>query len=92
MKADEFARQLGITKEGKYLDDTYVITLKDSNEYARMYTILDKAENVDLDTENMNLSMQSTIMNYLADEFDIELSANLNEDVYTISFTPAKED
>ena len=49
MSAQEFAKQLGITQEGSYVDGVYVINLEDSNEYSRVYTILDKSDLCDLD-------------------------------------------
>lgn len=90
MKADEFAKELGITKEGSYTDNGYVITLKDSNEYSRMYTLLDRSDKCDLDTEEVNLGVTDSIMVYLADEFDIKLQANFDTDSYTITIAEAE--
>lgn len=90
MKADEFAKELGISKEGSYTDNGYVITLKDSNEYSRMYTLLDRSDKCDLDTEEVNLGVTDSIMVYLADEFDIKLQANFDTDRYTITFAEAE--
>lgn len=90
MKADEFARELGIPKEGSYTDNGYVITLKDSNEYSRMYTLLDRSDKCDLDTDEVNLGVTDSIMVYLADEFDIKLQANFDTDNYTITIVGAE--
>ena len=90
MNAQEFAKQLGITKEGSYVDDVYVITLDDSNEYSKVYTILDKSELCDLDPYEMSLDFQNSLMVYLADEFDIKLQANFDTDTYSVSFEEAK--
>ena len=91
MNAQEFARQLGITKEGEYVDGVYVITLKDSNEYSRVYTILDKSNLCDLDTEEINLDVQHSLMVYLADNFDIILKANFDTNDYSVSFEEVKD-
>lgn len=86
MSAQEFAKQLGITQEGSYVDGVYVINLEDSNEYSRVYTILDKSDLCDLDVEEINLDVQSSLLVYLADDFDIKLQANFDTNSYSVSF------
>ena len=91
MSAEEFARELGITQPGSYVDGVYVIPLNNSNEYSRIYTILDKSDKCDLDGEEINLDVQQSLMVYLADEFDIKLQANFDTDDYSVSFEEVKE-
>ena len=86
MSAQEFAKQLGITQEGSYVDGVYVINLEDSNEYSRVYTILDKSDLCDLDVEEINLDVQSSLLVYLANDFDIKLQANFDTNSYSVSF------
>jgi len=90
MSAQEFAKQLGITKEGNYVDGVYVITLDNSNEYSRIYTLLDKSNLCDLDGEEISLDVQNSLIVYLADDFDIKLKANFDNDVYSVSFEEVK--
>ena len=90
MNAQEFARELGIAQEGSLVDGVYVVPLKDSNEYSRVYTILDKSDKCDLDTEEISLDTQHSLMVYLADEFDIKLQANFDTDSYSVSFEEVK--
>ena len=90
MNAQEFARQLGITKEGDYVDNAYVITLDNSNEFSKVYTILDKSELCDLDGAEVNLGVDSSMMVYLADDFDIKLKANFDTNTYSVSFEEVK--
>lgn len=92
MTAEEFAKQLGISGDGDYVDNKYVINLANSNEYSKVYTILDKSELVDLDVDRINLDVSSTLLVYLADEFDIELKSDFDNDVYTVSFEDAKDE
>ena len=91
MSAEEFAKHLGITKEGSYVDDVYVITLSGSNEYSKVYTILDKSDEVDLDTDEISLDVKNSLMVYLADDFDIKLTADFDADIYTITFEEVHE-
>ena len=92
MSVEEFAKQLGITQEGSYVEDVYVIPLKDSNEYSRVYTLLDKSNLCDLDGEEINLGVQNSLLVYLSDDFDIKLLANFDTDTYSVSFERASED
>ena len=92
MNAQEFAKELGIKQEGSYIDGVYVINLKDSNEYSKVYTILDKSNLCDLDVEEISLDVQNSLLVYLADNFDIKLQANFDNTVYSVSFEEVKED
>lgn len=92
MTAEEFAKSIGINEEGKTSSDgVYTVTLKDSNAYSKVYTILDKAEGVDLNSEESTLSESTTMLVYLADDFDIKLKADLDNNVYEVSFEPVSE-
>lgn len=91
MTAQEFAKHLGITKEGSYVDGVYVINLDNSNEYSKVYTILDKSSEVDLDTEEISLDVKNSLMVYLADDFDIKLTADFDADIYTVTFEEVTE-
>lgn len=91
MRPDEFAKTLGIDKEGKYYDDVYVIQLEDSNEFARMYSRLDKNENLDLDPEGIDLGTEGSTLVYLSDEFDVMLKSDFGEEYYAVEISEAKE-
>lgn len=67
----DILKKLGITETGHYDNHFYVIPLKDSNDYARMYTKLDKnAINTEYPDFAKNTSDNTTkITNY----FEIEL-------------------
>lgn len=88
MTAEEFAKSIGITGEGTTSGNIYTVNLKDSNEYSRVYTLLDKAPDADLDNDESVLSESSTLLVYLTDDFDIKLKADLDKNIYTVSFEP----
>lgn len=74
--------------EGIENNNKYVITLSDSNEYARMYTLLDKNDSVyldDLQVGNM-ISEHSSILKFIYgdEEFTVSLEANFDEDIYKV--------
>lgn len=92
MDASEFASSLGFSEEGTWSDGKYVISLKDSDDYSRAYTILDTAKDVYLDPKGVALSEHSSIMKYLTRDFDIELDADFDGDSYKVVFSEAKDD
>lgn len=91
MSAEEFAKELGINQPGNYVDGVYVISLNNSNEYSKVYTLLDKSDLCDLDVEEISLDVQNSLLVYLADEFDIKLQANFDTDTYSVSFEEVNE-
>ena len=92
MTGKEFLNRLGITKEGIESDDgIYTVTLDSSNEFSRAYTILDKAKNVDLDSESVVMTEENVLMTYLADDFDILLKADLKNKRYSIEISEVVE-
>jgi hypothetical protein len=82
-------KRLDIQETGSYKDHFYVINLKDSNDYARMYTKLDKnAINTEYPEFDKNTNETTTkITNYFEIEennvtYDIFLFADFNNDAY----------
>jgi len=85
----DILQKLDIQETGSYKDHFYVINLKDSNDYARMYTKLDKnAINTEYPEFAKNTSETTTkITNYFEIEennvtYDIFLFADFNNDAY----------
>ena len=69
---DKVLKKLKLEDTGRYDDDFYIITLKDSNDYAKMYTQLDSlAVNTEFPTLDFNTSKTMTkTTNYF--EIDVE--------------------
>ena len=90
MGEKEFAKDLGITKEGyETTNGSYVIELSNSNEFSKMYTLLDKNEDAILDVETMHMSDELVEMTYMTKEFDVTLKANLKENTYMVEIKEA---
>ena len=81
---EEFAKQLGIEFPGEVIDDKYIIPLTNSDEYSKMYTLLDKSELVDLDTSTTLVTDKVSELIYVGDEFIVKLDANFKEDLYRV--------
>lgn len=85
----DMLKTLGLPTTGKYENKFYVIPLEDSDDYARMYTLLSKnAVNTEFPTFEQNTNNSTTkITNYFEFDFDnitynIFLFANFDEDKY----------
>ena len=91
MTVEELISGIGLDGVAEEKGDTFVITLRNSNEYARAYSLLDNSELVDLDPEFVSMSPTETTMLYLADEYDVFLRANLVDDVYRVEIKRARQ-
>ena len=90
--------KLDIHETGTYKNHFYVIPLKDSNDYARMYTKLDKnAINTEFPEFAKNTNESTTkITNYFETElenvtYDIFLFADFNEDAYYVKIAERED-
>lgn len=80
----EFAEQLGLDLDGKMEGDKYIIELEDSDEYSKVYTLLDSSDLVDIDEEATLLTDKVGELLFLGDEFDVKLVGNFNSDIYRV--------
>jgi phage-related protein len=87
MEMKEFASKLGIDIEGTLEGEKYVIELANSNEYSRVYTLLDKSELVNIDEDSTLVTENVGELLFLGDEFDIKLVGNFAQDIYRIVIT-----
>lgn len=83
----QFAEELGIKIEGRMEGDKYVIELANSDEYSKMYTLLDNSKLVDIDEEATLLTDKVGELLFLGDEFDVKLVGNFSNDLYRVVIT-----
>lgn len=81
---ETFLKELGITKDGYYDEDIYVIPLDDSDEFAKMYSILDKSDKVELDDEFIGIDKTNSMLLYISDKYEVKLVSNFDSDDYRI--------
>lgn len=82
---DKFIKDLGITYSGSFENnDSYVIDLVDSNEYSKVYSILDKSDKVELDTETILVSDKLSEIIFRDDKYEVKLLANFVDNVYKV--------
>jgi hypothetical protein len=87
MEMKEFAKQLGIDVEGTMEGSKYIIELSDSNEYSRVYTLLDGSDLVDVDEDATLLTDNVGELLFIGDDFDVKLVGNFNSDIYRVVIT-----
>lgn len=81
---EEFAKKLNIDYPGDLIGDKYIIPLVDSDEYSRVYTILDKSELVELDTSSTLVTEAVSELKYFGEGFVVKLDANFTDDFYRV--------
>ena len=91
MNARELLDAIGIKTEGSGDDDKYFVPLRNSNEYARAYSALDKSKYVDLDPTGVSMTPNTSSMLYLSDDYDVYLTADFDTEEYAIRVVKSKE-
>ena len=72
---------------GEIIDNYYVITIPDYNEFNRVYNKLEKSLKITKDSNESFLNEQEAHIQYESDDLLIELIAILDEDNYTLNIT-----
>lgn len=79
-----FLTDIGITKDGKLVDNDYVVTFPDSDSWSVAYSLLEESDLVDSDPEAILSSEYSGVIYYLSDNYDLKLEAKYTTDTYTL--------
>lgn len=85
MTIEKFLKELNIDKEIKYEKEKAVITLDDSNEYAKLYTLLTESDMLDLESEEVVVNQKIVSLKFLRYDYEVILSADLERDIYRIT-------
>ena len=82
---EEFLRKLGIDYEGEYTDDNnYFIELDSDNDYAKVYSILDKTTELEEDEDASQLTVDNASIQYVNDEYTVTLLSDYESDQYAL--------
>ncbi len=85
MNLDDLLRDLRIDKEPTENENgSYNIDLDDSNEYSRYYSKLDKADFLEEDEEASQVSIETSSIQFINDEWALTLLANFDTDEYKL--------
>jgi len=81
-------RELDIYLEGSYSKDgSYVIDIYDSDDFGRIYSLLDNNKNVEELDDSSLLNQHSANISYLYDDYQLTLVADFDEDLYKLVVT-----
>jgi hypothetical protein len=87
MEMKEFAKKLGIDVEGTMEGSKYIIELSDSNEYSRMYTLLDGSDLLEIEEDLTLLTDKVGELIFTGEFFEVKLVGNFGSDIYRIVIT-----
>jgi hypothetical protein len=83
---EKLLKDLGITKVGSYSKDgSYVIDLDSSDEFGKIYSLLENSEDLHYMEENNLLTISNASMTYrYGEEYQLQLIADFNYDLYKL--------
>lgn len=88
MISKEYFKKLGVNKEPHYddVEMSYSVELDDSDEFSRVYTMLDNADWLHLISGDLSLSTGESILVYESDDesFIFLLDADFENNKYTL--------
>ena len=82
---EEFLNSLGIEGQLQKSKSSYVLDILDSNEYGRIYSILDKSDEVEEDPESSQVTLDYSSIQFYNDEYNIQLIADFENDEYRLT-------
>ena len=84
---EELLKSIGITAKGEYTENgSYVVDIKDYDEYGKYYSLLDKSD-IEEVQDTAQLTLHTTNITYANDDYQIVLQADLDEDLYKVVVT-----
>lgn len=86
MNLKEILKEIGIKQEAKLMeDDCYVVQLNNSNDYGRIYSILENSDIIEIDDDSSVLTYESSSIQYNGDGFIITLISDFDADTYKLT-------
>lgn len=87
----DYLKSLGITKEGKMTGNIYTVHLHDSDEYGKIYSLLDKYDGLYENEEDSEISSHSAKILFEDDSYVITIYADFDYDTYRLTVRELKE-
>jgi len=83
---EQLLREIGISEIPKLSSDgTYVIDIRDSNDYGIYYSKLDRSDLLDEDEESSNVTIDGSTIVYISDDYTLTLIADFASDQYKLT-------
>lgn len=90
MEIEEYISSIGVKETGFMSEDgSYVIDIIDSNKYGKIFSILDKSDDLDILEDNQVITEQGSSIMYesLSEPYLLNLIADFDGDVYQLIVT-----
>lgn len=86
MTEKEYLENIGINNKGYESDKAYIINLKDSNEFGKMFSKLEKIDDLDLLDDNQVITEQGSSLIYESKSYNfvLNLIADFDSDQYQL--------
>lgn len=85
MYLEKFLEKLGITHVGHYTKtNTYVIDIDDSEEYGKVYSLLDKSNEIEEDEDSSTITVHTSNLVFESDNYQLTLIADFDQDTYKL--------
>lgn len=86
MDVKEYLKSIGIHYIGTETDKAYVIDLANSDDYGRVFSILDRCDDLDILQDNQVITEQGSSLMYESDSTDyiLNLIADFDADKYQL--------
>ena len=82
---DEVLKKLGISLDGEFSKDgSYIVDIYNSDEFGRVYSVLEKNDDVEELYSNSLLTIHNSSISYLYDNYQITLVADFEQDLYKL--------
>lgn len=79
---------IGITAKGEYTKQgSYVVDIKDYDEYSKYFSLLDKSDLAEEVQDTSQITVHTTTVTYTCGDYQIVLQADLDEDIYKLVVT-----
>lgn len=85
MYLEKFLEKLGITQVGHYTKtNTYIIDIDDSDEYGKIYSLLDKSDEIEEDEDSSTITVHTSNIVFESDNYQLTLIADFDQDTYKL--------
>lgn len=85
---DEVLRKLGVVLDGEFTKDgSYVADIYDSDEFGRVYSALEKNDEVEELYDHSLLTIHNTSVSYLYGDYQITLVADFDQNLYKLTMS-----
>lgn len=83
---EDFLKQIGIVPTGTMSDDgCYVMDIEDSNEYGKIYSVLDQCDEVYEDEDSSFVTSEQGSIQYINDKYTLTLISQFDTDIYRLT-------